>query len=52
MSNDHQTRSGWGVTNGIKADPHVFTGMYGPVEKDAIAYMSGMWVHMHDVWIV
>jgi hypothetical protein len=49
MSNDRQARSGWGVTNGIRADPHDFMGMYGPVEKDTIVNGSGTWVHTHDV---
>jgi hypothetical protein len=29
MSKYRQYRSGWGVTNGIRADPHGFTGMCG-----------------------
>jgi hypothetical protein len=37
-SNDRHTRSNWGVTNGIRADPHDFTGTYGSVEKDTVAY--------------
>jgi hypothetical protein len=41
-SNDRQTRSGWGVTNGIRADPHGFMGAYG----------SGTWVRTHDVWVL
>jgi hypothetical protein len=52
MSNDRQARSGWGVTNGIRADPHDFMGMYGPVEKDTIVNGSGTWVHTHDVWVL
>jgi hypothetical protein len=31
-----------GVTNGIRADPHGFTGAYG----------SGTWVRMHDTWVL
>jgi hypothetical protein len=38
MSNDRQTRGGWGVINGIRADPHGFTDAYGSVEKDMVAY--------------
>ena len=30
--------SGWGVIIGIRADPRGFTGVYGPVEKDTVAY--------------
>jgi hypothetical protein len=51
-SNDHQTQSGWGVTNGIRADPRDFTGAYGSVEKDTVAYGSGTWVRTHDVWVL
>jgi hypothetical protein len=51
-SNDCQTRSGWGVANGIKADPHDFTCAYGSVEKVTMAYGSGTWVHTHDAWIL
>jgi hypothetical protein len=29
------------VTNGIRVDSHGFTGAYGSVEKDAVAYGSG-----------
>jgi hypothetical protein len=48
MSNDCQAQSGWGVTNGIRADPHSFTDVYGSVDKDTIAYGSGAWVRMYD----
>jgi hypothetical protein len=53
-SNDHQTlvQSGWGVTNGIRADPHDFTGAYRSVEKDMVVYGSGTWVRTHDAWIL
>jgi hypothetical protein len=51
-SNDRQTRGGWGVTNGIRADPRGFTGAYGSVEKDTVAYGSGTWVRTHDVWVL
>jgi hypothetical protein len=51
-SNDRHTRSGWGVTNGIKADRRGFTGTYGSVEKDTVAYGSGTWVRTHDVWVL
>jgi hypothetical protein len=44
MSNDRHARSDWGVTNGIRADPHDFTGSYGSVENGTIAYESGTWV--------
>jgi hypothetical protein len=37
MSNDHQTQSGLGVTNGIRADFRGFTGTYGSIEKDTVA---------------
>jgi hypothetical protein len=40
-SNERQARSGWGVTNGIRADPHGFTDAYGLVKKDTVAYGSG-----------
>jgi hypothetical protein len=49
MSNDRQTRGGWGVTNGIRAGNHDFTGAYGSVEKETVAYRSRTWVHMYDV---
>jgi hypothetical protein len=48
-SNDRQTRGGWGVTNGIRVDPHGFTGTYGSVEKDTVVYGSETWVCTHDV---
>jgi hypothetical protein len=51
-SNDRQTRGGWGVTNGIRADPRSFTGAYGSVEKDTVAYGSGTWVRTHDAWVL
>jgi hypothetical protein len=51
-SNDRQARSGWGVTNSIRADPRGFTSAYGSIEKDTVAYGSGMWVRMHDVWVL
>jgi hypothetical protein len=50
--NDHQTWSGLGVTIGIKAYPRGFMDVYGSIEKDTVAYESGMWVHMHDVWVL
>jgi hypothetical protein len=46
-SNDHHDR-GWDVTHGIRVDPCGFTGAYGSVEKDTVAYGSGSWVHTHD----
>jgi hypothetical protein len=52
MSNDCQTRSRWGVTNGIRADPRGFTGTYRSVEKDMVAYGLGTWVHTHDAWVL
>jgi hypothetical protein len=51
-SNDCLTRDGWGVINGIRADPHSFTGTYVSVEKDTVAYGLRMWVHMHDTWVL
>jgi hypothetical protein len=51
-SNDRQTRSGWSVTNGIKADPRGFTGTYESVEKDTVAYGSGTWIRTHDMWVL
>jgi hypothetical protein len=51
-SNNRQTWSGWGVINGIRADPHGFTGVYGSVEEDTVAYGSGTWVHIHDAWVL
>ena len=42
--------SGWGVTIGIRADPRGFTGAYGSVEKDTVAYGSGTRVRTHDAW--
>jgi hypothetical protein len=39
---DEDVRSGWGVTNGIRADPCNFMGACGSVEKYMIAYRSGM----------
>jgi hypothetical protein len=27
-------------------------GSYVPVENDTVAYGSGMWVRMHDTWIL
>jgi hypothetical protein len=41
-----------GVTNGIRADSHSFTGAYGSVEKDTVAYGSGTWVRTHDAWVL
>jgi hypothetical protein len=52
MSNDRQTRSGWGVTNGIGAGPRGFMGAYGSVEKDTIAHGSGTWVCTHDTLVL
>jgi hypothetical protein len=40
-SNDRQTRSDWGVTNGIRVDPRGFMGAYGLVEKDTVATGQG-----------
>jgi hypothetical protein len=51
-SNDRQACNGWGVTNGIRVDPCGFTDAYGSVEKDTVAYGSGMWVHMYDAWVL
>jgi hypothetical protein len=51
-SNDRQARSGWSVTNGIRADPRGFTGAYGSVEKDTMTYESGTWVYTHDAWVL
>jgi hypothetical protein len=51
-SNNRQTRSGWGVTNGIRANPRGFTSAYGSVEKDMVVYESGMWVRRHDAWVL
>jgi hypothetical protein len=45
---DRQTRSGRGVTNGMRADPCGFTNTYESVKKDTVVYGSGMWIHMHD----
>jgi hypothetical protein len=52
MSNDWQTHSGWGITNGIRADSHDFMGVYRSVKKNMIAYGSGTWVHMNDAWVL
>jgi hypothetical protein len=41
-SNDRQAQSGWGVTNGIIPDPRGFTDAYGSVQKNTVAYGSGM----------
>jgi hypothetical protein len=49
-SNDHQARSGWDVS--ISADPHGFTGAYGLVEKDMVAYGSETWVRTYDAWVL
>jgi hypothetical protein len=51
-SNDRQTRGNWGVTNGIRADPRGFTGAYGSVKKDTMAYGPGTWVRTHDAWVL
>jgi hypothetical protein len=51
-SNDCQAQGGWGVTNCIRADHRGFTGAYGVVEKDTVAYGLGMWVRTHDVWVL
>jgi hypothetical protein len=51
-SNDHYPQSDWGVTNGIRADTRSFTGVYKSVNKDTVAYGSGMWVCTHDVWVL
>jgi hypothetical protein len=40
-----------GVTT-IRADPRNFTGAYGSVEKDMVAYGSGMGIRTHDVWVL
>jgi hypothetical protein len=40
------------MTSGIRADPRGFTGTYGSVEKDTVAYGSGTWVRTHDVWVL
>jgi hypothetical protein len=50
-SNDRQTEGGWDVTNSIRADPHGFTGAYGSVENDTVAYGLGTWVRTHDAWV-
>jgi hypothetical protein len=51
-SNDCQAQSDWGVTNDIRADLRGFTGTYGLVVKDMVAYGSGTWVRMHDAWVL
>jgi hypothetical protein len=51
-SNDRHTRGGWGVINDIRADPRGFTGAYGSVEKDTVAYWLGTWVRTHDAWVL
>jgi hypothetical protein len=51
-SNDHQARGGWRVSNGIRAAPHGFTGVYMSVENDTVAYGSGTWVHTPDTWVL
>jgi hypothetical protein len=33
-------------------EPHVFTGVYIPVEKDMVVYRSGTWVRTHDAWVL
>jgi hypothetical protein len=40
-SNNRQAQGDWDVINGIRADLHGFTGAYGSVEKDTVAYRSG-----------
>jgi hypothetical protein len=52
MSNDHQAHSGWGVTNGIRANPRSFIGTYESIEKDTMTYGLGTWVRTHDAWIL
>jgi hypothetical protein len=39
-SNDRQVRSGYDVTDDIRADPHSFMDAYMSVEKDMVAYGS------------
>jgi hypothetical protein len=51
-SNDRQTRSGWGVINGIRAESRDFMNAYGSVEKDTVAYGSDTWVCTHDVLVL
>jgi hypothetical protein len=51
-SNNRQAQRDWGVTNGIRADPRGFTGAYVSIEKDTVTDGSGMWVRMHDVWVL
>jgi hypothetical protein len=35
-----------------QSHPHSFTGAYGPVEKDTVAYRPRMWVCLHDAWVL
>jgi hypothetical protein len=51
-SNNRQDRSDCDVTNDIRADPRDFTGAYGSVEKDTVAYGSGTWVRTYDAWVL
>jgi hypothetical protein len=51
-SNNRQAQRDWGVTNGIRADPRGLTGAYVSIEKDTVADGSGMWVRMHDAWVL
>jgi hypothetical protein len=46
------TLSDWCVTNGIRADPHYFTGAYESVEKDTVVYGSVTWVHTYDAQVM
>jgi hypothetical protein len=40
-SNNRHARNGWGITNGIRVDPHDLMGVYELVKKDKVAYGSG-----------
>jgi hypothetical protein len=49
---DRQTRSGRGVTNGMRADPRGFTNTYESVKKDTVVYGSRTWIRTHDTWVL
>jgi hypothetical protein len=41
-----------GVKNGIRSDPRGFTGAYGSIKKDTVAYGSGTCIRTHDMWVL
>jgi hypothetical protein len=40
------------LQNCIRVDPGGFTGAYGSVEKDTMAYGLETWVRPHDAWVL